>query len=68
VRANTKIISGKPGYAIASYARKKQADLLIVNSPDSKLGLIDRLFTHDMEYILADLPCDVLIVHSRING
>jgi hypothetical protein len=37
------------------------ADLLVMNAP-SKLTLWDRLFPHDLEYILSDLPTDVLIV------
>jgi nucleotide-binding universal stress UspA family protein len=60
-----KIIRGKQGYAISKYARDKKADLLILNSPDTQMGLFDRIFTHDIEYILADLPCNLLIVHSR---
>jgi hypothetical protein len=33
----------------------------VMNAP-SKLTLWDRLFPHDLEYILSDLPTDVLIV------
>ena len=61
-----KLIKGKPGYAISKYARDKKADLLVINSPDTHLNVFDRIFTHDIEYILADLPSNVLIVHSRI--
>jgi len=68
VIVNERIIGGKPGYAISKYARDKNADLLVINSPDTQLNLLDRIFTHDIEYILADLPCDVLIVHSRVNN
>ena len=68
VKVNERIIGGKPGYAISKYARDKNADLLVINSPDTHLNLLDRIFTHDIEYILADLPCDVLIVHSRVNS
>lgn len=60
-----KTVKGKQGYAIARYARDKKADLLVINSPDKSMGLLDRIFTHDIEYILEDLPCDVLLVHSR---
>lgn len=66
LKVTEKLIKGKPGYAISSYARTKSADLLVINSPDTQLGILDRIFTHDIEYILADLPCDVLIVHSRV--
>lgn len=63
-----KVIKGKPGYAIRQYAESKNADLLVINSPDVKYGIIDRLFTHDMEYILEDMPCNVLIIHSRVQA
>jgi nucleotide-binding universal stress UspA family protein len=66
IRMNEKYIKGKPGYAVRNYAESKKADLLVVNSPDKQMRLLDRIFTHDLEYILEDLPCDVLIVHSRI--
>lgn len=57
-------VFGKPGYTIAHYAKAQHADLLVVNSPDTNLGWLDRIFKHDLEYILADLPSDLLIVHS----
>lgn len=61
-----KSIKGKPGYAISKYAKDRRADLLVINSPDTHLNLLDRIFTHDIEYILAHLPCNLLIVHSRV--
>ncbi len=66
INLSNKVIKGKPGYAISKFARDKKADLLIINSPDTNLNLFDRIFAHDIEYVLADLPCNVLIVHSRI--
>lgn len=66
IKLTSKIIKGKPGYAISKYAKDKKADLLIINSPDTHLRLLDRIFTHDIEFILADLPCNLLIVHSRV--
>ena len=67
IEISEKLIKGKPGCAIRQYAQSKKADLLVINSPDQTYGIIDRIFTHDMEYILEDLPTNVLIVHSRIN-
>lgn len=61
-----KSIKGKPGYAISKYAKDRKADLLVINSPDTHLNFLDRIFTHDIEYILAHLPCNLLIVHSRV--
>jgi nucleotide-binding universal stress UspA family protein len=66
LKVNEKIIKGKPGYAIRQYSENKKADLLVINSPDTHLTLLDRIFTHDIEFILADLPCNLLIVHSRV--
>ncbi|TVZ57346.1 nucleotide-binding universal stress UspA family protein [Lutibacter sp. Hel_I_33_5] len=57
----TQSIFGKRGYSIGHYAKVKRADLLIMNAP-SKLSLIDRIFPHDLEHILSELPTDVLIV------
>lgn len=54
-------IFGRRGYSIGHFARVRRADLLIMNAPN-RLTIWDRLFPHDLEYILSDLPTDVLIV------
>ncbi len=61
----TERIEGKPGYVISKFARDHNADLLVVSSPDKQLNLLDRVFPHDIEYALSDLPCNLLIVHSK---
>jgi hypothetical protein len=66
IKVTDKNIKGKPGYAISKFSKDKKADLLIINSPDTHLNVFDRIFAHDIEYILADLPCNLLIVHSRV--
>lgn len=58
------VLYGKPGYSIGHFAAKLGVDMLVMNSPDSSLGVLDRLFKHDIEYVLSDLPCDLLIVHT----
>jgi len=67
LKINVERIEGKPGYVISSYAREQNADLLLLNSPDKKLNLLDRVFPHDIEYALSNLPCDLIIVHSRVE-
>lgn len=57
----TQPIFGKRGYSIGHYAQIVRADLLIMNAP-RKYKVTDRLFPHDIEYILNELPTDVLIV------
>ena len=66
INLTNKVIKGKQGYAISKFAKDKKADLLVINSPDTNLNVFDRIFAHDIEYVLADLPCNVLIVHSRV--
>ncbi len=61
---HTERIEGKPGYVISKFARDKKADLLVLNSPDKQMNLIDRVFPHDIEFALADLPCNLLIVQE----
>ena len=54
-------IFGTRGYSIGHYAKIKRADLLVMNAP-TNVGILDRIFPHDIEYILSELPTDVLIV------
>ena len=54
-------IFGKRGYSIGHFALIVRADLLVMNAPQAN-SIWDRIFPHDLEYILSDLPTDVLIV------
>lgn len=67
LKINIKVFSGKSGYEIAKFAERVEADLLIVNSPTHKLNILDRFFAHDLEYIMSDLPCNLLLVHHTPN-
>lgn len=63
LKINIKMLSGKSGFELARFAEKKNADLLIVGAPREKFSFFDRVFPHDLEYIFADLPCNLLVVH-----
>lgn len=54
-------IFGKKGYSIGHYAQISRAHLLVMNAP-TKMSFWDRLFPHDIEHILTELPTDVLIL------
>lgn len=54
-------IFGRRGYSIGHYAELIRADLLIIDAP-VKSTIMDRLFPHDNEHILKELPTDVLIL------
>lgn len=61
INIKTQPIFGKRGYSIGHYAQVARADLLVMNAPN-KMSFLDRLFPHDIEHILTELPTDVLII------
>jgi len=65
IKVNIKLLAGKSGYELAKFAERKQADLLVVGAPPRRFSFFDRVFPHDLEYIFADMPCNLLIVHPR---
>jgi nucleotide-binding universal stress UspA family protein len=66
LKVNIKLVSGKSGFEISKFAERKQADLLVVGAPQRRLSFFDRVFTHDQEYIFADLPCSVLVIQPQV--
>lgn len=65
VKINIKMLAGKSGFELCKFAQRKQADWLVVGAPSRRFRLFDRVFPHDLEYVFADLPCNLLIVHPR---
>lgn len=64
LKINIKVVSGKSGFELPRFAERKQADLLVIGASTRRWSLLDRIFVHDMEYILADLPCNLLVIHQ----
>ena len=65
LKVNIKLVSGKSGFELSQFAQRKNAELLIVGAPQRSFSLFDRVFTHDHEYLFADLPCNLLVVNPR---
>ena len=63
----TVCVYGKHGWASKSYVEENKSDLLVVPSPPRRLRLFDRIFQHDIEFILKQLPCNLLIVKTGSN-
>ncbi|CAN0589889.1 unnamed protein product, partial [Ectocarpus sp. 12 AP-2014] len=63
-KVKTQSIFGTRGYSIGHYAEVVRADLLVMNAPQ-KTGVWHRIFPNDIEYILSDLPTDLLIIRPR---
>ena len=61
ITVKSQAIFGKRGYSIGHYAQVARADLLVMNAP-LKTTIWDRIFPHDIEHILGELPTDVLII------
>ena len=61
ITIKTQGIFGTRGYSIGQYAKIHRADLLIMNKPE-KYSFLDKLFPQDIDYILSELPTDVLII------
>ncbi len=61
INIKTQSIFGERGYSIGHYAKLVRADLLVMNAP-TKTSILDRIFPHDQEYILSEIPTDVLII------
>lgn len=55
-------IFGTRGYSIGHYAKVQRADLLVMNKPE-KATFLNKIFPQDIDYILSELPTDVLIIH-----
>lgn len=66
LKINIKVTGGRWAVELAKFAEKIKADLLIVGGQEN-LNFLDRLFPHDLEDILSNLPCNVLIINNRIS-
>jgi nucleotide-binding universal stress UspA family protein len=61
LKVNIKITCGKWAAELARFAEDINSDLLVVGD-EGNLGFFDRIFPHDLEDILSDLPCNLLII------
>jgi nucleotide-binding universal stress UspA family protein len=61
LKINIKVTAGKWAVELVRYCESIEADLLILGD-EQGLTFIDRLFPHDLEGILEELPCNLLIV------
>jgi nucleotide-binding universal stress UspA family protein len=65
IKINIKMLSGKSGFELCKFVERKQAGLLMVGAPPRRLSFFDRIFPHDLEYVFADLPCNLLVVNQQ---
>jgi nucleotide-binding universal stress UspA family protein len=56
------ILFGHSGSALIEFANKVNADLIVDSHPNFKISILDRLFPHDIEYLLLNIPCKLLLI------
>lgn len=61
LKINIKVTAGKWAVELVRYCESIGADLLVMGD-EHGYTFIDRLFPHDLEEILSELPCNLLIV------
>ncbi|WP_158856209.1 universal stress protein [Lunatibacter salilacus] len=61
LKINIKVTSGRWAHELAKFSESIHADLLILGGHEN-LTFFDRLFPHDIEDILGNLPCNLLII------
>jgi len=65
LKINIKVVAGKSGFELSKFAERKHADLLIVGAPPRKFSIFGRAFPRDLEYVFADLPCNLLMINLK---
>ncbi len=58
-------IFGQGGYTISHFAQSKRADLLVLHAPEKKQARLNRFFTRGIEYVLTDLPTNLLLYKNH---
>lgn len=61
LKVNIKVTAGKWAVELVRYCVTIEADLLVIGD-EHGYTFIDRLFPHDLEEVLSELPCNLLIV------
>lgn len=64
VSVETVCLYGKEGYEANKYVESVNGDLYVLAAPQRRLKIFDRIFQHDIEFTLKQLPCPVLITRA----
>lgn len=58
----TVCLYGKEGWEANKYIRENGGDIFVHLAPKHSLHFVDRLFQHDLEFIMKELPCSILLI------
>jgi len=62
IQIEKKCVYGKPGFETINYVRENKFSLFVLNAPTRKIIFLDRLLTNTFEYILENIPTNLLII------
>ncbi|HEX2962544.1 MAG TPA: universal stress protein [Ignavibacteriales bacterium] len=62
IKVKPVFLYGRQGWEANRYIHEIGGDILVVPGPRKKLNMFDRIFQHDMEFILKQLPGKFLVV------
>jgi hypothetical protein len=63
-KIKTKALFGKHGWEARNFVETNRSDLFVISSLPQKINFFDKLFQHDLEFILNRLPCTLLIYRN----
>jgi|SRR5690554_4506529 len=66
LKVSIKVTGGRWAVELAKFSEKIKADLLIVGGHQN-LTFFDRIFPHDLEDMLSNLPCNLLIINNPVH-
>ncbi|MEW6194454.1 MAG: universal stress protein [Bacteroidota bacterium] len=67
INLKTVCLYGKQGWESSNYVKQNGGEIFVVPSPTKKLKLFDRIFQHDLEFIIKQIPCALLIIKEKYN-
>jgi nucleotide-binding universal stress UspA family protein len=62
INVETVCLYGKEGWEANQYIRENGGDIFVHLAPKHSLKFVDRLFQHDLEFIVKELPCSLLLI------
>lgn len=64
ISVDIKIVKEKYGPALVRITKQGKYDLLVLAASEEEPGLLAKVFTTDLEYLLKDLPCNLLLART----
>ncbi|MCX6152146.1 MAG: universal stress protein [Ignavibacteriales bacterium] len=67
ININIVTLFGKEGWEANRFVGAVQSDIFVVSSPEKRLTFLDRIFQHDLEFTIKELPCPLMLIKTFKN-